>query len=97
MITTATMTTTKMNSNRERERNWPSASSELSSVVGEPLIPSEPIGRVVDSCSVSEAPSLVFDSEVVGIVFVRKLSGVTVVEVSTVQEFPIDGSLCSAA
>ncbi len=85
-----------MNSNRERERNWPSASSELSSVTGESLIPSVPISRVVVSCSVS--PSLVFDSEVVGIiVFVGKLSGVTVVVVSTIQEFPIDGSLCSAA
>ena len=97
VTTTATMTTTKINSKRERERNLPSASdsSELSSVTGELslVISSEPIGEVVASCL---SPSLVLKTEVGGMLFVKTISDVVVVN-GTVQEFPIDGSLRSAA
>ena len=99
VTTTATMTTTKINSNRERERNFPSASdsSELSSVTVELslrlVISSESIGKVVVSCLL---PSLVLKTEVGGMLFVKTISDVVVVN-GTVQEFPIDGSLRSAA
>ena len=103
VTTTATMTTTKINSNRESERNLPSDSAsdsfELSSVAGELsirlVISSESIGEVVTvvSCLL---PSLVLKTKVGGMLFVKTISDVVMVN-STVQEFPTDGSLRSAA
>ena len=99
---TATMTTTKINSNRESERNLPSDSAsdsfELSSVTGELsirlVISSESIVEVVTvvSCLL---PSLVLKTEAGGMLFVKTIFDVVVVN-GTVQEFPIDGSLRSA-
>jgi hypothetical protein len=98
MTITARMTTKRMNSIRESERNW--SSFELSSVVVEPptpselLLPSETIGRVVDCCL---SPSLVLDNvlptAVVGMLVVEMPSTIVVI----VQEFSINGNLRSAA
>ena len=97
MTITVRVATTRMNSNRERESNR--SSSELASVVDEPLIPSEDTGEVVACLMLT---SFVLDtimvvdhtlvSVVVGILVVEMPSNVVV----TVQEFPINGNLCSA-
>ena len=98
MTITARVATTRMNSNRERERNR--SSSELASVVNEPLIPSEDTGEVVACLMLT---SFVLDTvTVVDHTLVSVVVGILVVEmpsnvVVTVQEFPINGNLCSAA
>lgn len=97
MTITARVATTRMNSNRERERNR--SSSELASVVDEPLIPSEDTGEVVACLMLTSFvldTVMVVDHTLVSVVIgilVEMPSNVVV----TVQEFPINGNLCSAA
>ena len=94
ITTTARVAATRTNSSKERERNLPS--SELFSVVDKPLIPSESIGEVVPSCVLS-SPVLVNALATVVLVFGVLAVGMLSNVVVTVQEFPIDGNLCSAA
>lgn len=104
MTVTARMTTSRMNSIRDRERNC--SSFEPSSVVVDPLIPSEllipseTVDKVVAACSLSLSlvlnKGIVVDNAVlaveVGMLDVEIPSNGVVI----VQESPINGNLCSA-
>ena len=104
MTVTARMTTSRMNSIRDMERNC--SPSEPSSVVVDPLIPSEllipseTVDKVV-ACSLSLSlvlnKGIVVDNAIltveVGMLDVEIPSNGVVI----VQESPINGNLCSAS